>query len=168
MSRFLTLAENLHPIKLRDGLIQLQVKIEKKSPLASIMDVGFGVSQILPILVADVALEKSGTLLVSQPELHLHPSAQAKLANHFISRFKSNERKYIIETHSEYLLNRFRLLVAKGEISPEEIVIYHMTPQNGSFIPIRIMILKDGRLEGAPQNYFDTYRTDVLDLAIEV
>lgn len=167
MVRFLKVAENLKPTKLRDGLIQLQVKIGRKSPIASIQDVGFGVSQILPVLVADAGLQKGGTLLVSQPELHLHPSAQAALGNYFIQKFKSYDRKYMIETHSEYLLNRFRLLVAKGEISPDEIIIYHMNPQDGSFNPIPIRILKDGRLENAPKNYFDTYRTDVFHLAIE-
>ena len=129
------------------------------------MDVGFGVSQLLPILIANIALEKAGTLLVSQPELHLHPSAQAALANYFVRRFKSHQRKYIIETHSEYLLNRFRLLVAKSQIPPNEIVIYHTTPENGSFTPRRITISNDGTLIRL-QNYFDTYRTDVLDIAL--
>lgn len=164
----LELSRILTPIKRQAGLLELLVKTGSKIPLVNIQDAGYGLSQILPIIVADVDVKEGATILISQPELHLHPSCQADLANYFVSMFNSRRRRYVIETHSEYLLNRFKLLVAKGKISSDDIVIYHMNPQKGYFEPVKITIGENGVLENAPKNFFDTYVEDTFKLALEV
>lgn len=148
--------------RLPDGLLQLLIKSSKASPSSSLQDVGFGVSQILPILCAEVLLGKDGTLAASQPELHLHPSAQSELAVHFATGHKERNNWYIIETHSEYMINRFKFLVANGDIEPDKIHIYHMTPSGNTIKPKLIKITEDGRLKGAPKDYFETYHADVF------
>jgi len=97
-------------------------------------------------------------LLVNQPEVHLHPSSQALLANYFVH--ESRERNFIIETHSEYLINRLRLLVAQNEISSKDVSIVYI--DNGDEGPevSNIRIDKDGALIGAPDAFFDTYYAD--------
>jgi energy-coupling factor transporter ATP-binding protein EcfA2 len=148
--------------------LKLLVKPQGRSFPDTIADVGFGVSQILPMLVADASLDKSGVLMVNQPEIHLHPSSQALLGNYFASRCA--ERQYIVETHSEYLINRLRLLVAKGELSEEDVVIYycgHETDTCPSGVS-KVLMRKDGTLSGMPKEFFTTYSGDTFRLAMAV
>jgi len=134
----------------------------------SIADVGFGVSQILPMLVADAALPVGGVLLVNQPEIHLHPSSQALIADYFAERIQ--KRQYIVETHSEYLINRLRLLVAKGTINESDVKIFYCgalsdgAPKGVTEVRIR----KSGVLEGMPKEFFATYAGDAFKLAMSV
>jgi predicted ATPase len=80
---------------------------------ANFADVGFGVSQVLPVIVQGLLTPRSGTYVVQQPELHLHPDAQAGLADFFLYLASQGVRT-IIETHSEYLLLRLRRRLAEG------------------------------------------------------
>ncbi|MCP4213407.1 MAG: AAA family ATPase, partial [bacterium] len=105
---------------------ELVVKVNKNSVPVSLNDVGFGISQFLPIIVADLQLGKNSTLLVAQPEIHLHPSVQAQLGNYMCRQIKESNKNYIVETHSEYLLNRVRLAIVKGEIPQDDVKIYYL------------------------------------------
>ena len=71
----------------------------------SIADVGFGVSQVVPIIIQGLLLGRGGTLMIEQPELHLHPKMQMKLADFFLSLVIVG-KEIIIETHSEHIINR--------------------------------------------------------------
>jgi len=130
----------------------------------TIADVGFGVSQVLPLLVADAALPAGGVLLVNQPEIHLHPSSQALLANYFAERI--DRRQYILETHSEYLINRLRLLVANGTLSEDDVKIYYCGGGAAGVQEVRVR--KTGVLEGMPKDFFTTYSSDTFKLAMSV
>lgn len=164
----LELALDLKPKYVKANVLQVMVSITRKLPAASLEDVGFGLSQVLPMLVLDVDLGKGGTLLMSQPELHLHPSAQASIADYVFRRTKDLNRQYVIETHSEYLLNRFRVLVAKGEIPEEDIALYYLLMEGDEAKTTRVQIKKDGTLSGAPADFFDTYRLDAFNLAMSL
>jgi hypothetical protein len=166
--RSMELAEGLRVRQMEEGMLQLLVKVPVTEPFSSLQDVGFGISQALPIIVADVDLGKGGTLMVSQPELHLHPRAQAAFANYFASGFKERERRYVIETHSEYLINRFRLLISKGELEENDVKLYHMTAKEGGFEPTQITLRKDGAIDGAPDDFFNTYRMDTFEIAMSI
>jgi predicted ATPase len=87
-----------------NGGFDLQVKSKPNSKLLSIEDVGFGISQFLPIIVADLQMDNNSLLMISQPEIHLHPSVQAKFGDYLVNSINSTEKNYIVETHSEYLL----------------------------------------------------------------
>lgn len=92
------------------------VKIEisrGKNQKEVITDVGFGFSQILPILVQLAVMPEDATLLIEQPELHLHPSAQTKLASIFAEAANSKKR-VVIETHSEHLLRGLQVCVSNS------------------------------------------------------
>jgi hypothetical protein len=146
--------------------VQVRITPRDRKHTDTIADVGFGVSQILPMLVADVALGKEGVLLVNQPEVHLHPSSQALLGNYFSSRIQS--RQYVIETHSEYLITRLRILIAKGRLRPEDVSLYFMMPQPDSEgrLVRRINIGSDGALLDPPDEFFRTYISDSYELAL--
>jgi len=121
------------------GHIQIHLREENSAKFYNIADMGYGFSQVLPIM-AQVwsrqtrASGRGNAVMVAmeQPELHLHPAYQARLANVFcrsIARQRKNERfsgelRFIIETHSEALINRLGNLVYEKQISADDIAIY--------------------------------------------
>ena len=102
-----------------------------------ITDVGFGISQILPVIIQGYLAHENSITLIEQPEIHLHPKMQADLADLFISIINStNEeggkktKKYLfVETHSEYLLKRLRRRISEGKILNDDVAIYLIDPQ---------------------------------------
>ena len=93
------------------------------SDSVSIGDVGLGVSQALPILVALYACRPGGTVYIEQPELHLHPAAQVRMARLLAEAAKRGVR-VIAETHSSLLLTEVQTLVATGELSPDLVKLH--------------------------------------------
>lgn len=91
----------------------------------SLLDVGFGISQVLPIIVQSM-LSRNTTLLIEQPEIHIHPRLQAELGSLLAECIKPPlNNQFIIETHSEHLMLRLQKLIRKGELKPEDVsVIY--------------------------------------------
>jgi len=111
----LKLAESLDikDIAKRLNLFEVDVTGAGRGTKANLADVGFGVSQVLPVLVQGLLMRRGGIYLVQQPEIHLHPDAQAGLADFFIY-LASYGVITVVETHSEYLLLRLRRRLAEG------------------------------------------------------
>jgi len=164
--RGIGLANNVQSNQLPGGRYELLVNSKKGGVTASLNDVGFGISQFLPIAVADVQLDKGSTLLVEQPEIHLHPEIQANLANYFTRQANENAKNYLIETHSEYLLNRFRALITKGELKEEDIAIYYIQNDGQKAVVHDLKFTPDGQIHNAPEDFFKTYMMDVMDIAL--
>ncbi|MCX5933927.1 MAG: DUF3696 domain-containing protein, partial [Pseudanabaena sp. LacPavin_0818_WC45_MAG_42_6] len=158
---------DIKPRRLLGGRFEIKVKVKGRSKWESLADVGFGISQFLPIIVADLQLRDNSTLIMSQPEIHLHPSVQANLGDYLVKQVKERNKNYIVETHSEYLLNRMRLLIVKGEIQPEDVAVYYFenSIKDGS-IAHRIEFTKDGQILNAPKGFFETYMIDTMDIAL--
>jgi predicted ATPase len=163
----LGLLERLRTRHIRGGRFEINVKTDRSGIWASLTDVGFGISQFLPIAVADLQLREASTLIVAQPEIHLHPKVQATFGDYLVERVLKHKRRYIVETHSEYLLNRIRLLIVKGKIEPSEVGIYFFQCSGCEAKVHRLTFTKSGKIEGAPQDFFDTYMMDVMDIAME-
>jgi predicted ATPase len=160
--KFLNLAEGLTPKKIKDELVELNVKPIGQKHTVNLSDVGFGLSQVLPVLIATIDAEPNSSLLINQPEVHLHPSSQAQLADYFVSESKNKD--FIIETHSEYLINRLRILVSKGEINKDDVsILYIGHGENGATVD-EVTIDSHGALINAPESFFDTYYIDNNDL----
>jgi len=113
--RHLKLADSIDvkDIAKRLNLFEVDVSGAGRGTTANLADVGFGVSQVLPVLVQGLLMRTGGIYLVQQPEIHLHPDAQAGLADFFIY-LASYGVVTIVETHSEYLLLRLRRRLAEG------------------------------------------------------
>jgi len=101
----LSLFESVESRRLDGGRFELTVKVNKNSRSASLDDVGFGISQFLPIVVADLQLGDESTHCIAQPEIHLHPRVQARFGDYMVKQINQSLKNYIVETHSEYLLN---------------------------------------------------------------
>ena len=105
---------------------QLQVKVRRVN--ANILDVGYGVSQLLPILVRVLTAQSPTYFLLQQPEVHLHPRGQAELASLFITSISKHEQKFIIETHSDYMVKRARIEIQNKRLSPEDVALIYFEP----------------------------------------
>ncbi len=164
--RNLSLLNSFAIKKLGGGRFELRVQATSGGPWASVVDVGFGISQFLPILVSDRQLPKGSTLILAQPEIHLHPNTQAKISDYFVRQVKLKNKRYVIETHSEYLLNRLRLLIVKGEIAAEDVAVYYFENTNKGTDKYVVEFTKDGQIKNAPKGFFDAYMMDVMDIAL--
>ena len=161
------LAHDIKAKRLTGGRYEINVKPTTSGVFASLCDVGFGIPQVLPMVVADMQLGLASTLVVSQPEIHLHPSIQAKLGDYFVEQTTLLDKNYVIETHSEYLLNRIRLNIVKGKISPEDVKIYHIANIDNHPKLYHLKFTEDGQILDAPKDFFETYMLDVMNIAIE-
>lgn len=106
------------------------LKVKQNELNLDITDVGFGISQILPVIIQGFLSSNGSTTIIEQPEIHLHPKMQADLADLFIDIvINSKGKKLIIETHSEYLLKRLRRRISEGKISANDVSICLFYPQ---------------------------------------
>ena len=120
----------------------------------NLIDVGFGVSQILPILTETLRPDASELFLFQQPEVHLHPSAQAALGTLFCEVAASG-KQLLVETHSDYLLDRIRMDVRDGEtgLAPEDVSVLFFERDD---LAVRIHSLRfdqNGNVLDAPLGY---------------
>ena len=102
----------------------------KGGPKVLITDVGFGVSQILPVIVLCYYVPRGSTIILEQPEIHLHPAVQAWLADVFIDAVNTRGIQIILESHSEHLLTRLQRRIAEGAISPDKTALYFCHMEN--------------------------------------
>ncbi len=109
------IASTLHITKPKRVIYQAELESAPGSKTrVTIADVGFGVSQLLPVIVSGLRARRDTTLIFEQPEIHLHPKLQAKLADFFICLIELGKR-VIVETHSEHLINMLRLRIAEDK-----------------------------------------------------
>ena len=125
---------------------------------ALIADYGFGVSQCVPILVQGAIMAPQTTLMIEQPEAQLHPTAQLELGSFFAKLWKQRGVGSIIETHSDNILLRLRRLIARGDLSHEDVSVAFFTfdEDNGNMPVIKNLdINEDGSMEaGLPMEFF--------------
>lgn len=163
----LSLLQNVHVDKLQGGTFNVNVKVRENGAETPLSDVGFGVSQMLPVLLADVQLGEESTLYAAQPEIHVHPSVQAEYGSYIVDQVNQSQKRYIVETHSEYLLNRIRLEIVRKKIASSDVKVYYMGEQDGAVKVFPITFTVDGQIHGAPEDFFETYMMDVMDIAME-
>lgn len=130
-------------------------------------DVGFGVSQVLPVIVESFFAAPHSTVVLEQPELHLHPRVQARLADLFVEAIHSREGgqprhlQFIVESHSEHFVYRLQRLIAEDKVQPAEVALYFCQPgPQGSHIE-RLRIDSYGNIENWPDHFFGNEMEDV-------
>lgn len=134
----------------------------------NIADVGFGVSQVLPALVALIIASPGQIVHLEQPEIHLHPKAQKNLAQLLANAAKKN-RRLIVETHSSILIRGIQTLVAKGELDPNLVKLHWFTRDDETGATrVSSADLDENGAFGAdwPEDFDDTYlesERDYLD-----
>jgi AAA15 family ATPase/GTPase len=132
----------------------------------NLADVGFGASQVFPIVVEGFYARDRAMLLIEQPEIHLHPRAQAKLGDLLIDvAMSGNGKTLLIETHSEHLLSRVRRRVAEQKIRKEDVAIYYCEPTSHGTDVKRIQVNDLGQYEGPglPPAFFEEGYTEAAE-----
>ena len=132
-------------------------------------DVGFGVSQVLPVVTLCFYSAPQSTIILEQPEIHLHPAVQAGLADLFIEAAAMREDgaprnlQLVVESHSEHLLRRLLRRIADGSVDPEKVAAYfvRLGPYAAVIEPLDVDEL--GNVRNWPKNFFGDQTTDILE-----
>ena len=127
-----------------------------KGPKRNLIDVGYGVSQALPLITELLRGDAPSMFLLQQPEVHLHPSAQAALGTLFCS-VAGSDRRLIVETHSDYIIDRVRMEVRDAResvgIRPDDVSILFFERGDLDVKIHSIRIDADGNVRDAPASY---------------
>lgn len=153
----LNLVHSFHvePIAKEGGNIyRVKVCRSTNSPDVLITDVGFGVSQILPAIVLCYYAPEGSIIILEQPEIHLHPSVQAGLADVFIDAVKTRNIQIIFESHSEHLLKRLQRRIAEREISPDTTALYFCDAADGASKLTPLDVDLYGAIMNWPKDFF--------------
>ena len=146
---------------------ELQVKTNENDKMQDLTHVGVGVSQILPIVVMALLSETDDILIFEQPELHLHPKVQSRLTDFFLAL--SINRQLIVETHSEYLINRLRLRIVQSRdsgIKDASTIFFVNKDKDGSQFQ-KVDITPFGSIVNWPSEFFDQTDTEVENILLE-
>lgn len=152
----------LKEMNLADGLsiralgssARYELLIENDGQASNLKDVGVGVSQVLPVIVAALFAQPGHIVIVEEPESHLHPLAQSKLAELFAKISKERNVQFIVETHSEHLFRRMQTLIAREELSVADATMYFVVRdgKNARLLPLEVDDL--GRVKNWPNGFF--------------
>lgn len=144
---------------------ELTIATNSSTQLHDLTHVGVGVSQALPIVVLSLLAEKGSTLVFEQPELHLHPRVQSRLADFFMSLIFAG-KQCIVETHSEYLISRLRLLSAKAEgtLVSGNIGIFFVEKHGAQSTYRKIEVSESGAINNWPEGFFDEAEQNAAEL----
>jgi hypothetical protein len=148
------------PIAAHRKEYEVLVRTRSAKTAVTLPDVGFGVSQVLPVIVQCFYAQPHTTVLLEQPEIHLHPSVQMTLADLFIEAIQSREGgqargiQLIVESHSEHFLRRLQRRVAEQVIEADQVALYFCERgKDGALLePLKVNLLGD--IENWPDDFF--------------
>jgi len=136
------------------NLYEVRVKKSAHSSEVLITDVGFGVSQVLPVIVLCNYVPEGSTILLEQPEIHLHPSVQSGLADVLIDAVRNRNLQIILESHSEHLLRRIQRRIAEESLKPEEVALFFCDVTQGESVLSSLEIDLFGNISNWPRDFF--------------
>lgn len=152
----------LKTLEIADGLqvralgssARYELLVKHRDTVVNLKDVGVGVSQVIPVVVAALFAKPGHIVIVEEPESHLHPLAQAKLAELLAKISAERGVQFIVETHSEHLFRRLQTLIARQEVQPEQAALYFVE-RDGQAAKLRELHVDDfGRLTNWPDKFF--------------
>jgi predicted ATPase len=153
----------IEPIGTDSNLYRAKVKRDAQSPEALLTDVGFGVSQVLPALVLLYYVPEGSTIIMEQPEIHLHPSVQSGLADVILSVSKTRKLQVIVESHSEHMLQRFQRRVADETFNFDDIKLYFCNNSDGKSNLVHLQLSLFGEIMNWPSEFFGDQMTEIAE-----
>jgi hypothetical protein len=142
--------------KTRSDIFELRLRDKARGSSVEVAfnDVGFGISQMLPIIVQSVASEKK-IITIEQPEVHIHPRLQAEIGDLLVETMQTNGHQFLVETHSEHLILRLRKLVREKKLKPQDLCVLHVSRGKHGAEVQRIHVGDDGSfLDEWPGGFF--------------
>ena len=133
-----------------------EVRIQKtpSSPPVTLVDMGYGLAQFLPVLVLCYYAPEGSTLILEQPGIHLHPKVQSQLADLLIEVVNERKLQILVESHSEHLLNRLQRRIAEEQINVDQTALYFCRNENGVSDIERLDVDEFGNISNWPENFF--------------
>jgi predicted ATPase len=155
----------LEPVAKGSNLYRVSARTSPSSSEVLITDVGFGVSQVLPVLVLCFYAPEGSTILLEQPEIHLHPSAQAGLADVLVDAVQRGGVQIVLESHSEHLLRRLQRRIAEEKIDADDVALYFCHRKDGWSEADRLNLNLYGYIENWPEGFFGDQMEEVSAMA---
>jgi len=138
-------------VRTKDAAQGFAILVDSAAGTHNLMDVGFGVHSMLPLARAIYEQPSNTVFLLQQPEVHLYPEAQANLAQFMVE----SEQGFLIETHSDHFLDRFRICVMRKQLSPDDLSVLYFEPVNDgrSSVIHSIAVDESGNLINVPRHF---------------
>jgi hypothetical protein len=140
-----------------------QIMVSVGGKKRNIMDVGYGVSQVLPLLY-EMAEKRPKLLLIQQPEVHLHPRAQAELGSLIVEAYTTQNHTFVIETHSDFIVDRIRNHIRLGEIKLSDVSLLYFHRHKSEIAVSEITLDDHGNVIDPPSEYRDFFYREEKDL----
>lgn len=147
---------------------EVLVRTGAKTPKVKLTDVGFGVSQVLPVIVECFYVPRRSVVIFEQPEIHLHPRVQADLADLFVDAIHAREGglqrecQFLIESHSEHFLRRLQRRIAEEELAPSDAALYFVhTEVDGARLE-ELKVDMFGNIMNWPEGFFGDEMEDLV------
>ena len=139
------------------------IEVKYDNIFLNLKNVGYGVSQVLPIII-EMLTSKEEFFCVQQPEVHLHPRAQAALGDFMFLSASEYKNTLFLETHSNYMINRYRMAASKSSKNVDSQILYFKRSKHGTTIE-SIQISNSGELMGEyVEDYLSFYMEEELNL----
>jgi predicted ATPase len=139
---------------------EVRVKTKRSTKDVDLTDVGFGISQVLPVVVESFYVAPHSTVIIEQPELHLHPRVQSELADLFVAASHASENgkrrhtQFLIESHSEHFLQRLQRRIAEGKLPAKDVALYFCEPGSQGSEIRELSVNLYGDIENWPVDFF--------------
>ena len=159
------IASDIKIVALSDRYFEIHIQHPITKEYENFADVGYGNSQVIPVLVAGLNAIEGSAFIVEEPEIHLHPKAQADLGDFFLELCKRGVQS-IVETHSEHMIVRLQKHIASGELNPEDLSIYYINPTSSGKELIRLELDSKGVFKREwPGGFFPERLNEARELA---
>ena len=146
------------------GSTTYEVRIQKtpSSPAVTLVDMGYGLTQFLPVLVLCYYAPEGSTLILEQPGIHLHPKVQSQLADLLIEVVTERKLQILVESHSEHLLNRLQRRIAEEKIGVDQTALYFCRNDDGVSNIEQLEMDEFGNIANWPPNFFGDEMGDLF------
>lgn len=141
-----------------------EVRIQKtpSNPPVTLVDMGYGLGQFLPVLVLCYYAPEGSALILEQPGIHLHPKVQSQLADLLIEIVTERNLQILIESHSEHFLNRLQRRIAEEDITPDKTALYFCRNEEGVSTIEKLKMDEFGNIANWPENFFGDEMGDLF------
>ena len=147
---------------------EVLVRTNTKLPEVKLTDVGFGVSQVLPVIVEVLYVPRRSIVIFEQPEIHLHPRVQADLADLFVDAIRARENgmprecQFIVESHSEHFLQRLQRRIAEEELAADDAALYFVHTDGAGARIEELKVDLFGNILNWPDGFFGDEMNDLV------
>ena len=147
---------------LDDNNYEIRIQKTPNSAEVTLADMGYGVGDLFPLLVHCCYVPEGSTLILEQPGIHLHPKAQADLADLFLEVIRERNLQILVESHSEHLLTRLQRRIAEKQIDQDDIALYFCRNIDGESTKERLEVTESGDIKNWPENFFGDVMGDMF------